>query len=224
MLVKVNSEKVELVLDQLSFLSGEYNIHECQFQFSSEYNNLIKKCLFTKDGITYQVDINNNSCTIPYEVLLLDGKIIIGVYAYSIENNNVVLRYSPKPSCFFVKEGSYREYSEEAGALSPSEYDQLMALIESAIEEIQNDYQLKLIPGQGIILDDSNISVDPDVMWRDYIPGRNITIEDLTIGTIADPNSIETIYLNGEKQEPQDKNVDLEIATISVEDINELFR
>lgn len=88
---------------------GEYNLNPCNFTFSNEYDNLIKRAVFSSGTYddTYVVEITNDTCQIPEEILLLHGNIIIGVYAYDIDNNELQLRYSPSPTKIFISKGSY---------------------------------------------------------------------------------------------------------------------
>lgn len=109
MIINVNTEKMKIQNNPDIVLSGEYLIHKCSFNFSEEYDGLTKMCLFTKFGITYEKEIINNECNIPYEVLLKDGPLTIGVYAYEIEYYNIIKRYSPEPIKVNIGIGSYKE-------------------------------------------------------------------------------------------------------------------
>ena len=122
--------------------SGEYNVTECNFIFSSEYESLTKKAVFTgKDGIAYLQTIVDNKCSIPSEVLQISQVVQIGVYAYELENEELKLRYSPEPTQFFIHQGSYKE-AQNSTPPTPSEIEQLQSQITTNannIEEIQND-------------------------------------------------------------------------------------
>lgn len=62
--------------------SGDVNYDTVTFTFSSDWNNYIKTAVFyrTKDEAYYQVLDNNNTCTIPKEVLKDKGTIFISVF------------------------------------------------------------------------------------------------------------------------------------------------
>lgn len=108
MLIRVNDKKVKII--ERDFVnSGELNVHKCNFDFSEEYNDLIKKAIFMDEQKnSYVRTITNNICNIPTEILSQKGLCKIGVYGYELdENENEVLRYSPKPTLFYINEGSY---------------------------------------------------------------------------------------------------------------------
>ena len=106
---------------------GEYNITPCVFEFTEEYNGLTKEAVFSTCDSTYKVAILNNECTIPSEVIV-EGSILLGVYAYELENDELKLRYSPTPKYFNIKNGSYRE-GNDPELPAPSEWERVLALI-----------------------------------------------------------------------------------------------
>ena len=62
--IKVDINKIT-IQEQDLLNSGEYNVHECNFEFDEAYNGLVKKALFSNKTNTYQVSIENNKCVIP---------------------------------------------------------------------------------------------------------------------------------------------------------------
>lgn len=138
---QVNTNQV-ILRQQDQVESGEYNVTECNFTFSSEYDGLTKKAVFTgEDGTAYLQTIIDNKCSIPSEILEVSQVVEIGVYAYDVENEELVLRYSPEPTGFYVHEGSYKE-GQNSTPPTPSEIEQLQAQITSNkndIEEMQGD-------------------------------------------------------------------------------------
>lgn len=118
--------------------AGEYNITPCVFQFSEEYESLTKEAIFSDcSGNVVKKAILNNQCIIPFEVLETQGNVLLGVFAYSTENDELVLRYSPKPQYFNVKNGSYREGNDPDLPI-PSEWEQVLEQINEAITETNN--------------------------------------------------------------------------------------
>ena len=109
MLVKVTKDNV-IVDDIPTIHQGEYGIHSCEFQFSSEYNNLIKTAIFENGDYQIGVSIINDKCKIPNEVLdtrYNDFK--LRVYGYEIIDNELTTRYSPMYKIIPIVEGSYLE-------------------------------------------------------------------------------------------------------------------
>lgn len=138
---QINTNNVILIQhDQVE--SGEYNVTECNFTFASEYDGLTKKAVFTgEDGTAYLQTIVDNKCSIPGEILEVSQVVEIGVYGYDVENEELVLRYSPEPTQFFVHQGSYKE-AQNSTPPTPTEIEQLQSQITTNandIEELQDN-------------------------------------------------------------------------------------
>ena len=138
---QINTNNVILIQhDQVE--SGEYNVTECIFTFSNEYNGLTKKAVFTgEDGTAYLETIVDNKCPIPNEILAINQVVQIGVYAYAVDGEELLLRYSPEPTQFYIHQGSYKK-AQNSTPPTPSEIEQLQAQITSNkndIEEMQGD-------------------------------------------------------------------------------------
>lgn len=133
MIIKVGINEISVVEQDL-LNAGEYNIHECNFIFDEVYEGLVKKALFTNKTNTYQVSIVNNSCIIPYEVLQEKSVITIGVYAYEVQDEELIMRYSPKPCTKYIDIGSYKEHYDNYEEVTPTDKEQ----IEQAITDLQD--------------------------------------------------------------------------------------
>lgn len=119
--------------------AGEYNITPCEFTFTEEYENLTKEAIFSScDGSVIKTSILNNQCRIPFEVLQQEGNVLLGVYAYETDNDELVLRYSPTPQYFNVKKGSF-QVGNDPDLPSPTEWERVLEQINQAIEETNND-------------------------------------------------------------------------------------
>lgn len=139
---QVNANNVILSqIDQIE--SGEYNITECNFVFSNEYNGLTKIAVFTgENGDTYKITILNNKCEIPSELLAQTQIVQIGVYAYDVQGTEMILRYSPMPTRFMIEKGSYVVNAVNMSRPTPTEVEQLQSQIthnSNDIKEIQGD-------------------------------------------------------------------------------------
>ncbi len=134
--MKIKVTKNECLLEEENIVNkGEYNVTEIEFEFSEEYNELVKKAIFATELGAYEKLINNNKCTIPEEVLRQKGYVVIGVYAYKVENETLELRYSPKPLNKFIEDGSYTSNIINSEELTPTDKEQM----EQAITDLQND-------------------------------------------------------------------------------------
>ena len=171
--------------------AGEYNIHDVEFEFDSVYNDLVKKAVFSNKEHNYLVSIENNRCVMPYEVLSTTGDVNIGVYAYEVDNDELVLRYSPTPAYVYVDLGSYKD--------SYDNYNVPTADVVEQLEQEINDKQDKLVSGTNIktingetILGEGNIVIQSG--GADIEAGENInfTEDQVTGKTII--NAVDTIY------------------------------
>jgi hypothetical protein len=118
--------------------AGEYNITPCEFTFTEEYENLTKEAIFSScDGSVIKTSILSNQCTIPFEVLQQEGNVLLGVYAYETDDDELVLRYSPTPQYFNVKKGSF-QVGNDPDLPSPTEWERVLEQINQAIEETNN--------------------------------------------------------------------------------------
>jgi hypothetical protein len=122
--------------------SGEYNIQECNFTFSSEYDGLTKMAIFSNEENSFTTMINNGSCIIPSEILQNEGTIGLGVYGYLVQGDKLIKRYSPKPIFFNVELGSY-QLAQEAQDPSSDIITQILQQLENLSNDIivlQNNY------------------------------------------------------------------------------------
>lgn len=137
MQISVNTNNV--ILKKVNTIeSGEYNVTPCNFTFTEEYDGLIKTAVFTKNGISYKMNIINNLCQIPYEVLEKTGVVALGVFAYEEQDSNLILRYSPRPTVFNVTQGSYKENAENSTPPTPTQFEQYEEALEAGLTEVQN--------------------------------------------------------------------------------------
>lgn len=120
----------------------EFKATPLEFEFSEDYDDLTCKAVFSiipkdsEDEITfYQQPIINNKCFIPYEVMSGEG-VLIGVYGYSVNGEELVLRYSPEPKNLWFLEGSYYEGAETPEEILPSQFEQYTAYLNSQIERL----------------------------------------------------------------------------------------
>ena len=159
MRIRVGINKLE-TLEEDKLNKGEYNIHECEFEFDDVYTDLIKKAVFSKDDHNYLVDIENDSVIVPYEMFENNNDFSIGVYGYEVDGTELVLRYSPTPVYMQVSEGSYKD-----------NYDNYKVPTAEVVEQIEEEIQSV----KGVILYNNdegataNFDISEDVKNYDYI-------------------------------------------------------
>ena len=124
--------------------SGEFKVNEIDFEFTNDYDDLIKRALFTKKNKSYYVEIVNDKCYIPAEVLTENGDLEIGVYGYSVSGEDLTLRYSPHPANIKVIKGSYKSADEGStyvpaeDFVTKAEFNTSQGVQDSAIAGIKN--------------------------------------------------------------------------------------
>ena len=116
---------------------GEYNANLLVFEFSEEYEGLVKKAVFVKGNTKIEVAILNDTCNIPNEVLN-EKDFELRVYAYEVQDDELVLRYSPTYATVFTREGSYTEGGTTPEIITPSQFEQYMQAMNDGLEEVQN--------------------------------------------------------------------------------------
>lgn len=137
MIIKVGINEIS-VQEQDLLNAGEYNIHECNFIFDEVYDGLVKKAVFSNKSHSYQVSILNNSCIIPYEVLQENGAITIGVYAYEVQDEELIMRYSPKPCTKYIDIGSYKEHYDNYEEVTPTDKEQMEQIVQDIEDKMDN--------------------------------------------------------------------------------------
>ena len=118
----------------------EYNVNPCEFTFTEEYTGLVKKAIFVAGNIEIERAIINDKCDIPYDVL--DEKMFeLRVYAYAVEDEQLVLRYSPTYAKVFLREGSYRGVTGSGEVITPTQFEQYESALNEGLDELEAGLQ-----------------------------------------------------------------------------------
>ncbi len=106
------SEKTVTITENSQVNYGEHGVNVCFFTLPECFNDLCVTAVF--DGIP--VPVSGGECVIPS---LKKGNVTLGVYAYKRVGEQVEVMYSPKPTVFYVGEGSFceDEMAEEVPAV-----------------------------------------------------------------------------------------------------------
>lgn len=137
--IKVTKDNV-CIINKEYVHEGEYKINELSFEFSEEYSSdLIINAVFTNElGKAYQMSIIDNKCHIPAEILADTGQVLLGVYAYKINGEELELRYSPFPTSFNVISGSYDSTAEESQEITPTQFEQYMQALQNGLNQVKD--------------------------------------------------------------------------------------
>lgn len=138
--IKVSKDNVIIETDCDNHV-GEYNVNECYFQFDTYFNDVsVKRAIFTIQTdaeISVETDIINNTCQIPYEVLVKPYTYVtMGVYGYDLKDDVLTLRYSPEPTKFMVSDGSYRDGASHPEMITPTQYDIYSEALQKGLAEV----------------------------------------------------------------------------------------
>ena len=195
MLVKVTKDTVKIVDDNYILNKGEYRVNKCYFEFSDDYtNDLIKKAIFEHGDTKIEMVIANNECDIPYEVLNFDT-FELRVYAYQvdIENEELVLRYSPTYTNAYLRAGSYDADATHGEEITPSQFEQYEQALNDGLVEVNG----KLDDVDTAIDETNNLNIN--VSKLNKITTVALTKKDSTVQTVQ--------ILDGEQGETGEQGV-----------------
>ena len=182
--------------------SGEAYIHKLNFVFSEEYTpDLVYRACFTCLSGTFTSPILNNECEIPPEVLEAEGTIELGVYAYILEDNTLVKRFSPEHLFLIINAGSYRE-GLESEAPTPTEQEQWL-------NAFNQNYLEKVAAAEDAIEQAKDEAIEE--------------IEDASEGLVGRVSALET-DVTGIKAEQIVQNGNISNNTTAINEINQSLR
>ncbi len=137
--MKVDVTKERVAITECHVVTeGEYCVNECEFQLSDCFDGLTVTAVFND----IPVPLLNNRCFIPS---LKKGGAVLGVYAYRKNGEELELVYSPKPTAFYVDEGSYTGASGVEETPEISRYEEYCTMLSQLCENLisQIDYVSK---------------------------------------------------------------------------------
>lgn len=196
MKIYVNKNEVSIEYEKDEKINrGEYKVHKCYFDFSEEYKGLTKKAIFETSMLKKEMPIINDECDIPYEALNSE-RINLRVYAYSTENDELILRYSPRYSEFYTLDGSYINGAEPSEEITPTQFEQYTDTLNKGLNEVDKSLEIladtnaetiknsEYAKEQGdsakAIVDEIKNKLDNgEFNGRDGVDGKNATINGL---------------------------------------------
>lgn len=203
---------------------GEYGVHKCEFEFTGEYDGLIKMAVFKFEYQTYKVDVINNVCDIPSEVLAQVGDVDLGLYAFTNDNDKLTLRYSPRPDTITVIKGSYSENGKTPVQVTPSQYELYSVALNEGLNEVKGagDYakavgdQLLEDKANGVFRGDKGDAGSVKFIVVNELPSENIdesAIYMVPAGASDEGNTYaEYIYVNGVWESVGSASVNVDLA------------
>lgn len=191
MLVKVTKDTVKIVDEDYILNKGEYNVNRCYFEFSEEYtDDLVKKAIFEHGDVKVEMVIANNECNIPYEVLNFNT-FELRVYAFQVDGDELILRYSPTYTNAYLRAGSYDADASQGEEITPSQYEQYEQALSDGLVEVNS----KLTDVNTAIIETNNLDLNVSKL-------NKIT----TVALTKKDNTVETVQiLDGAEGQPGEK-------------------
>lgn len=164
----------------------EYNVNQCYFTFSDEYtDDLVKKAIFVQGTSTIEMSIINNQCQIPAEVLN-NGQFELRVYAYEVDGDELLLRYSPSYTTAYVRTGSYIENAESPEVITPTQFEQYMQAMNDGLNEVANvDIDAEQLDNGMSVTITNRYGEDKTVYAYDGEKGDTGATPNIQIGTVV---------------------------------------
>lgn len=135
--MKIIVNEHRCILDRQPINEKEINITKCEFEFvDSITEDYVKEAYFTFNSKTYKQIIENNECSIPYEVLESVGEIEIGVVAYLTEDEEYIKRYNPKSVFINTWNGSLKDKYENSEKITPTDKEQMEQALQDGLNNI----------------------------------------------------------------------------------------
>lgn len=138
--MRVSVCEKEVAITEMSIIcEGDYGVNVCTFDLPASFDGLSVTAVF--NGIS--VPLVNQMCIVPS---LKKGNAVLGVFAYKRINGELQLVYSPKPTVFYVSNGSFCDESAKENVPEISRFDEFCGMLaDYCTEQIKDHCNLKKI-------------------------------------------------------------------------------
>lgn len=147
--LKIENETIKIVQEE-NVNEKSINIYEVEFEFSEEWNKLVKKFIIYNGSQTQEIEIIDNKVIIPS---LSNGIYLLGVVGYIVENKiitkrkitNMIQKYFAVSSAGFE---ANTEYQEEYASVLDEKISELHEIVENSdiifeVKEMLENGELK---------------------------------------------------------------------------------
>ena len=120
----VTGQRIE-VTETAMLVAGTVNIYTARFAFGAEWYGLQRTAVFAVDGITREQLLEDDACTVPWEVLVAGNRLRVGVYGTKADGTRLPTIWTERR--LYINPGAGP--TQEAADPSPTLVEQLLGRI-----------------------------------------------------------------------------------------------
>lgn len=120
----VTGQRIE-VTETAMLVAGTVNIYTARFAFDAEWDGLQRTAVFAVDGITREQLLEDDACTVPWEVLVAGNRLRVGVYGTKADGTRLPTIWTERR--LYINPGAGP--TQEAADPSPTLVEQLLGRI-----------------------------------------------------------------------------------------------
>ena len=120
----VTGQRIETT-ETAMLVAGTVNIYTARFAFCAEWDGLQRTAVFAVDGITREQLLEDDACTVPWEVLVAGNRLRVGVYGTKADGTRLPTIWTERR--LYINPGAGP--TQEAADPSPTLLEQLLGRI-----------------------------------------------------------------------------------------------
>lgn len=120
----VTGQRIE-VTEPAMLVAGTVNVYTARFAFGAEWDGLQRTAVFAVDGITREQLLEDDACTVPWEVLVAGNRLRVGVYGTKADGTRLPTIWTERR--LYINPGAGP--TQEAADPSPTLVEQLLGRI-----------------------------------------------------------------------------------------------
>ena len=120
----VTGQRIETT-ETAMLVAGTVNIYTARFAFGAEWDGLQRTAVFAVDGITREQLLEDDACTVPWEVLVAGNRLRVGVYGTKADGTRLPTIWTERR--LYINPGAGP--TQEAADPSPTLVEQLLGRI-----------------------------------------------------------------------------------------------
>lgn len=120
----VTGQRIETT-ETAMLVAGTVNVYTARFAFDAEWDGLQRTAVFAVDGITREQLLEDDACTVPWEVLVAGNRLRVGVYGTKADGTRLPTIWTERR--LYINPGAGP--TQEAADPSPTLVEQLLGRI-----------------------------------------------------------------------------------------------